>query len=275
MRFALVFAAILAFIAQATAKPMHVMSLNLCADQLVLQLLPRERIASVSFLSLRNQHAYFTAEAANVPVNYGTLEEVLAERPDLVIASTASTPVTRDFLERANISRVEVPLASNFAEVRAVTRRIAHALGEDAKGEALIARMDATLGRLAEARPKRRIVVAPWGEAGEVPQAGTMFDAILDAAGATNVATELQDAGLGSLDLERLVQLRPDVLVIGDTAADAPGLRHDAIVHPVLRRYFAGRTVVYPEDLYSCGLPQSADAARALQDAMSKIAVRP
>jgi iron complex transport system substrate-binding protein len=134
--------------------------------------------------------------------------------------------------------------------------------------------MDATLAALAAARPKRRIVVAPWGEAGEVPAQGTMFDAILRAAGAINVAASLKDTRLGSLDLERLLQLRPDIIVIGDTVADAPGLRHDAIVHPVLRRYFAGREVVYPEDLYSCGLPQSADAAKSLQEAMRRVVHR-
>jgi iron complex transport system substrate-binding protein len=256
----------------APAKPSHVMSLTLCTDQLILQLLPKDRIASVSFLSLESQHAYFTAEAAHVPVNYGSLEEVLAERPDLVVAGTAATATTREFLRRANIPLLQVPLAQNFDDVRRVTREIAHAVGEDAKGEALLARMDKTLAGLAATRPRRRIVAAAWGAAGEVPGEGTRFDAILSAAGAVNAARLMTHTGLGSLDLERLLQLRPDLLVIGDTAADTPGLRRDAIAHPVIRRAFAGREYVYPEDLYACGLPQSADAAKALQDAMRTVA---
>jgi iron complex transport system substrate-binding protein len=258
--------------AAAPVKPSHVMSLNLCTDQLVLQLLPRDRIASVSFLSLKSQHAYFSAEAARVPVNYGSLEEVLAERPDFVIAGTAATPTTREFLRRAGIPLLDVPPAQSFADVRRITRRIAHAVGEDAKGEALIARMDATLAGLAARRPRRRIVVAAWGEAGEVPGKGTMFDAILTEAGAVNAARLMMRTGLGSLDLEQLLQLHPDLLVIGDSAADAPGLRRDAIANPLVKSYFWGREYVYPEDLYACGLPQSADAAKALQDAMRALA---
>jgi iron complex transport system substrate-binding protein len=68
------------------AKARRVMSLNLCADQLVLMLVPPSRIASVSFLSRASEKPLLTAEAAGVKVNYGTLEEVLAQKPDLVIA---------------------------------------------------------------------------------------------------------------------------------------------------------------------------------------------
>jgi hypothetical protein len=35
-----------------------------------------------------------------------------------------------------------------------------------------------------------------------------------------------------------------------------------------VRRLYAGRQITYPETLYSCGLPQSADAARDLRRAM-------
>src|SRR6185295_14627385 len=84
-------------------KPQHVMSLNLCTDQLILMMLPKERIASVSFLSRASERPLLTAEAAGVPINFGALEEVFAAKPDLVIAGTASTPTTRTFLKQAGI----------------------------------------------------------------------------------------------------------------------------------------------------------------------------
>src|SRR6516164_10266126 len=134
--------------AAAQGPPRRVMSLNLCTDQLLLVLLPRERITSVSFLSLASQNALLTAEAAGVPVNYGSLEEVFAERPDLVIAGTATTATTRTLLNRSNIPLLQVSPAENFEQIRAVTRLVSRAVGEDAKGEALLAHMDATLAEL-------------------------------------------------------------------------------------------------------------------------------
>ncbi len=143
-------------------NPARVMSLNLCTDQLLLVLLPRERITSVSFLSLSSQNAVFTAEAAGVPVNYGSLEEVFVQMPDLVIAGTATTPTARGLLSRSRIPLLQVPPAENFDQIRSVTRLVSRAVGEELKGEALIQHMDRTLAELAATTPARRIVVAGW-----------------------------------------------------------------------------------------------------------------
>jgi iron complex transport system substrate-binding protein len=253
------------------AKPRHVMSLNLCADQLVLTLLPRERIASVSFLSRKSEHAFLTAEAAHVPVNFGTAEEVLAERPDLVIVGSASTPTTRELLRRVAIPILEVPFADNFAAIRANTRVIGEALGETAKAEELIRRMDATLAELAAAGLQRRIVVAAWDGSGDVPGRGTLFDAILSAAGAVNIAASM-NARFGSFDMEQLVASHPDLLAYADALSDAPGLRRETLHHPVIQKLYAGRQITFAETLYNCGLPQSADAAKVLRAEMLKLA---
>ena len=51
------------------------------------------------------------------------------------------------------------------------------AVGEQARGEALIARMDAGLRALAAHRPARALTVAEWGGGGFVPGTGGLFDA--------------------------------------------------------------------------------------------------
>ena len=83
---------------------------------------------------------------------------------------------------------VEVPQAENFDQIRAVTRQVAEAVGEDARAEALIAQMDASLRALAAQRPSTPFRVAGWGGGGFVPGRGTLFNAVLKAAGGTNIA---------------------------------------------------------------------------------------
>jgi len=253
----------------------RVMSLNLCADQLVLMLVAPSRIASVSFLSRASEKPLLTAEAAGVRVNYGTLEEALAQKPDLVIAGIASTPTTREFLKRAAIPLVEVPVATNFNEIRNTTRLIGRAVGEEAKAEALIGGMDATLAELEATRPSRRIVVADWGGGGEVSGKGTLFDAILTAAGGVNLADSMRDSRFGSFDFEQLLALNPDIIAFGDGSTEKPGLRREQIQHRIVQRVYRNRQITYPESLYSCGLPQSAEAAKALRRAMLEIVERP
>jgi len=255
----------------AEAKLQRVMSLNLCADQLVLMLVPKERIASVSFLSRASEKPLITAESVGARINYGTLEEVLVEKPDIVIAGTASTPTTREFLKRANIPLIEVPVATNFDQIRTSTRLVGRAVGEEAKAESLLAAMDATLAELAATKPTRRIVVADWGGGGEVSGKGTLFDAILTAAGGINLADSMRDTRFGSFDFEQLLVLNPDIIAFGDGSTEKPGLRREQIQHRIVQRVYRDRQITYPESLYACGLPQSANAAKALRGAMLDI----
>jgi iron complex transport system substrate-binding protein len=251
----------------ATSAPQHVMSLSVCTDALLLELLPLNRIASVTYLSRDPSNSLFWPQAAKVPVNHGNAEEVFAEKPDFVLAGTYTTPATRMLLKKAGIPMLEVPPANNFDEIRATTRSVAHALGQGVPAEQLIAKMDATLQELDSTRPTRAIRVAAWNGGGDVPGRGTLFDAILTAAGGVNVASS---AGLadGSFDLEQLLQAHPDVLAYGSDASATPGLHADQTLHPLLLKLYAGRRIVYPSALYGCGLVQSADAAVALRGSL-------
>jgi iron complex transport system substrate-binding protein len=250
----------------AVARPQHIMSLNLCTDELLLDLAPRERIASVTYLSRMPIYSYMWHAATHVPVNRGLAEDALGENPDLILAGTYTGTAARSLLRKIGMPVVEIPPANSFAEIRTATRMVAHAIGEDARGEALIAQMDTTLQALAQTKPKRTIRVAAWDGGGDVPGRGTLFDAILTAAGGTNIASSgEEDSHFG---IERLLFARPDVLLYGAEAHAAPALRTDADQHPILLRAFGARRITYPEVLYSCGVPESANAAKALRAAL-------
>src|ERR1700731_2565225 len=148
--------------ATAAPGPQHVMSLSMCTDHLLLELLPPQRIASVTYYSRDPSNSYQWPQAAKVPVNWGTAEEVLAEKPDLVLAGTYTTPATRSLLKTLGWPLFEVPPAVDFGEIRAVTRQAARALKEEAAGEALIAKMDSTLSQLAASKPAQTMRVAAW-----------------------------------------------------------------------------------------------------------------
>ena len=249
--------------------PRRVMSLSMCTDDLLLELLPPERIASVTYYARDPGISYEWPQAANVRINWGTVEEVFAAKPDLVLAGSYTTPAARALLKKMHYPLLEVPPAENFDEVRAVTRQVAHALGRDAAGAALIAKMDATLQSLAASRPRQVIRVAAWGEGGSIPGKGTMFDTILTAAGGVNIAASL-DGGYRSFDIEQLIAARPDILAYAGNVGDTPGHNTDVAQHPLLRKLYATRRVTYPSALYNCGVVESADAAVALRASLLK-----
>jgi iron complex transport system substrate-binding protein len=250
---------------RAAPRAQHVMSLSMCTDDLLLDLLPPERIASITYYSRDPGNSYQWPQAAKVPINWGTVEEVLAEKPDLVLAGTYTTPAARALLKQLHLPLLEVPPAADFDEIRAVTRLVAHALDRDAAGEALIARMDATLQQLAASKPLQSIRVAAWGEGGSIPGKGTMFDTILTAAGGVNIAASIDSRAYTALDVEQLLLARPDVLAYASHITDTPGLNTNLAQHPLLLKLYSGRSVTYPGALYSCGVAESADAAAALR----------
>jgi iron complex transport system substrate-binding protein len=247
--------------------PQHIMSLKLCTDELLMDLAAPGQIASLSFLSREKAALKIWPQAAALPVNHNTPEEVLAMHPDLVLTDDFTSPAMRVILARSGAKVVEVPAAENFAQIRAVTRQVGEAVGARAKAEALIARMDATLRQLASAPPHPVIRVAGWGGGGFVPGRHSLFNSVLTAAGGTNIAG---DNG-GYYDVESLIAAKPDILAYGDDYIDTPSLRMDQNAHPLLLKLFAGRRILYPTAFYACGLPQSADAAAALRATMRRV----
>ncbi len=260
---------LLALCGQATAvtRPLHIMSLKVCTDELLLDLVPPTRIASVTFLSQEKASLRQWPQAAQIAINHGSAEEILAAHPDLILTDSFTAPSLRPLLARTGARIVEVPPAENFDQIRAVTRQVARAVGEEARGEALIARMDAGLRDLAAHRPGRMLTVAEWGGGGFVPGTGGLFDTLLTAAGARNV----ERRRFGFYDVESLIAANPDVLVMDDSYDGTASLRDDQNLHPVLLARYAGRRIRYPT-LYGCGIPESVLTARRLQDALRRVA---
>lgn len=249
------------------ATPQRIMSLSVCTDQLLLDLLPPERIVSVTYLSRDRSQSYLNEKAWRVGVNHGDPEEVVRERPDLVIAGTFAKPDTRRLLKSVGIAMLELPPPEDFGAIRRQTLQLGQVLGVQARARELVRQMDTTLAQLQSQTATHRISIIGWDGGGSVPGQGTLFDAIITAAGAVNLGAR---PGLDStrFDTEQLLMIHPDLLAYGDADIADPALHNSPLGHPLVQRLYRGRQVIYPELLYSCGLPQSAEAAAQLRRVM-------
>lgn len=257
--------------AASAERPLRVMSINQCTDQYALMLLPPGRIASVSWLARDPSGSLVAARARRVASNRGTAEEVARQKPDLVLAGTYTTPATRALLKRLGYPLLEVDDATDFAAIRATTKRIAATVGARARGEVLIARMDRMLAAL-ERQPKSGVTVAAWDAAGFGARPGSLYDALLGAAGADNVAHRPRASLHASPSAEVLLAAAPMVLVRGAGQRAPNDLTGDAARHPAVRRAWRGRTVTLPSAYYACGTPYSVDGAVKLRAALAAMA---
>lgn len=256
-------AAALPAVPKPRAHPLHVMSMSVCTDQIVLALLPPERIASVSWLARDPQSSLMTQAAARTGINHGLAEEVVREQPDLVIADSFTTPVTRGMLVRIGWPMLVIEDPGTFDQIRAVTRKIAAAVDERAKGEALIAAMDRKLAVLAR-HPAPAVRVAAWDGAGFGARKGSLYDTVLVQAGAINVANDSALSSYGRLDVEVLLEAAPELLLQG--GYDKDSLRGNIARHPLVRHYWGNRILGIRQAYYLCGTPFIADAALDLRN---------
>jgi iron complex transport system substrate-binding protein len=238
------------------ARPTRVMSLNQCTDQLVLALLPPERIASVTWLSRDPRYSAQVVAARRVPENRGSVEEVARTRPDLIITDTFSNPTGRAMLRRLGYPVIELGDSSDVAGIRRNVQTLAQALGEDDRGRALIARMDRQLAPVKLPRP---VTVSAWGRdgMGDSP----LLTTIVDAAGLTLVGKQ------GGV--EALLRTKPDYLIRGVADPREGSLGDNVSSHPLVRRFWpAGKRLTVAQSATICGTPAIGDAAVKLRRAV-------
>lgn len=257
----------------ASAAPARVVSLNLCADQLVLRLLPPERIASVTWLA-RDPFSSTTAEAASgIPANGGGAEEVAGFRPDLVVAGVYTTRTTVNFLRRSGQEVMELGVPDSFDAARAEITRLAAALGVPERGREVVAEMDRRLAAVPPvpaARRLRAIILGPYGFA---VTPGSILDEVITRAGFVNLAGEIATGGAGQVSLEAALLARPDVLILDADPRRGPALASQIATHPLLRKLRRQVAVVsLPSRLWTCAGPQLADAVEALSREAARIA---
>ena len=196
-------------VAGAALSAPRVFSLDQCADQYVLAMSPRAAIVGLS-KRVRNADSYLGAMANGLPQRRATVESALAARPDVVVRYWGGDARLAAELERRGVRVLTIDDAVDFAGVRTNIRRVAAGLGEIAVGERLIARMDGELVQAAGAGRERGLYYVSSG--GDTQGPGTLIDAMIRAAGFTNLAKR---PGYGVLSLERLVLSPPTLVAFG------------------------------------------------------------
>ncbi|MBO0765543.1 MAG: ABC transporter substrate-binding protein [Hyphomicrobiaceae bacterium] len=261
--------------AAADRKPVRIVSLNLCADQLLVELVERERIAAVTHLAADLKDSAIWEKAKGLPVTRGSAEDVLRYGPDLVLAGPFGVAATVNLLRRLSMNVVEVPLASDLDGVRVAVRTVAAAVGEEARGEAMIAAFDRRLAAVAASPRASSPTAVVYQVGGAVLATGSLADAALTAAGFRNKAAEYRLTRAGQVPLELLAAAPPDLLILTSAADEYRTVVSDNLRHPVLaalRRQ--GTSVEVPWRLWLCGTPHIADAIQRLVEARNHLEAR-
>lgn len=150
------------------------------------------------------------------------LELILAQKPDLVLASALSSAEQLKAIEDAGLTVFALPNPVDFEGMYEILRTAAALTGHQAETETLIAglekRVAAVKKKLGEVTERPLVLYeldgtepnAPW-----VPGPGTFIDFLITSAGGRNLGAGLEGEWV-KVSLEKLIEIQPDLIILGD-----------------------------------------------------------
>lgn len=259
-----------AAMAHADTPPQRIVSLNLCTDQLLFELVDQDRIRMLSQLSDDASLSWKAEQAATKPRFDGSVEKILQLKPDLVIAGSQASYGPVATLRRTGIRVEVVEMPETIEGTLALIDTIAIMVGEPNAGSTLAQqtkeRLDAV--RQSSAGSSERPLAAIYLPNGLSPGAGTLKHELVKLAGFRNLAAELGFDGYGTISIETLMQSSPALVIVDAADLEHASLAQQLLRHPALTASRSHNNVfAVPTPLWICAGPQIAGAAEALLQA--------
>lgn len=246
-------------------EPKRIVSMNLCLDSVLVELVPREHILALSQYSRDPWRSTIADIAATLPHTNETAEEVVALQPDLVLASRHSAIATRNALKRVGVRFELFGVPQSIEQSTEQIRRLATLLHRETEGEALIGRIQNAIDRSRPAPGERTLTAAIYQPGGLSTGADTVTGQLMQIAGLENIAARYGVTSYRPLPLELLLSQPPDVLLVGDTTYGAPTQSERIVQHRALRALeFRMSREPFPARLLYCAGPAMIDALDAL-----------
>ena len=255
--------------AQPAIAPGGIVSANPCIDGILAQIATPGQIAAVSAFS-------HDPAAGSAPMTWAkrypaigiTAEEVIAAHPRLLLTGDYMSAATRDAIAQARIPTIALGVPATIAASEDQIATIAHAIGRQDAGRALIAAIERAVStEPVNGRPKSAII---WLPSDFVPGKGTVQDELLKRAGFANASATYGLTQWGQLTLETLLTHPPDVIFM-PVAINGQEARIVAARQRILARFGnKTRVVAFPERLLYCAGPTMIEAVTIMRRANSR-----
>ena len=282
--------------AERPARPVRVVPANAGTADLILQLLPLERVAALPEVAFT--HSFLAGAAAggsqalaaqptdgrstnvrswaDLPRFRGYEAETFLDlEADLVVSHAWQNAETTALLERHGIPVLELELPESWEDVLAALLVCGRALGVEDRARERVLSLRTRASLLEGASPElaglRALSYSNLGSGGWVAGSRTTADILFSLVGVRNAAAEDGIEGHASIDVERFLGLDPDVIVVG-TLADGDGQSptaaylHGESSLAGLRALRENKIVVLPPRLFTSSSTELLAAAELLRE---------
>ena len=217
-------------------EPQRIVAASVFATEVLLELVPRERLAGVHFLAADPRYSPVADRVSGLTLVGAEPEELLAARPDLVVVDAYTRAETLALLDAAGVALLRPPEARSFGDIWANVRLLGKACASESAAEALVASAERRLAAVAAGAGERRAwrLLSLDGALHTLGE-GSLFDAIVRAAGAHNAARDDGVRSFRRLDVETVLALPVDAIVLSGDPAQPQAARGWLDQHPGLR----------------------------------------
>lgn len=205
-------------------KPSRIVSLTYGTDEILTEVVDTKHIQAYSRWAGDNEISFITKEQAQKVgcKVHDSLENILKLEPDLVVASIATSNELVQSLEHMGIKVYIARSPHNYQEMCAKIVNLAEAVGEKAKGEALVSkmneRMQALEQRLSKLPDSKRKVAVAFNFTSAMGRRGDLLDNMMTMAhvinGAAAVTPPISEHGSVVISKEMVVGINPDVFLL-------------------------------------------------------------
>ena len=243
--------------APAEAALPRIVSLNPCSDAILAEVADPAQILAISAYSRDPASASLPAGVAErFAITHGTVEEVIALRPDVVIDGAYVAPATVGAYRRMGLRLETMGTQHNIAGALADVRRLAALAGHADRGELLVQRITAALARAAPPPGQRPADAVVWEWGGIVAGSDTLIGDLLTHTGFANLAARRGYRQADIYPIEALLAHPPRVLLTVGTDR--------MLHHPALAALPGMVRADFPAGLLYCGGPTLIRAAERL-----------
>lgn len=237
------------------APPQRIHTLSLGFDEITLALVDPARVVAIGRVSTNPAFSNVAEQALQV----GTIierdaEQIRAAQPDLVVASAYAAVDLVAQLRTIGVPVIVTDLDDSIEMHAANIRFLARVYGAEAEAERLIEQIEARLAFIndvvGDIPYDQRPTVLRLTDRGHVAGADTTIGGIIEHAGGINAAAVAGLEGWQQLSLEKVLELRPDVIVITEYEDMNEDHGAEILRHPALQSVPAvaeGRVYALPE----------------------------
>ena len=245
----------------------RIVSINQCADEFLLNIVPKDKLLSVTHF-VKDPNLSWDADLAfDIPGNAARAEEVMSYDPDLVFAGDFTSRSTVGLLRSLGVEVVELAHPNSIAEVIELINLVGEATGYQHEAQKLIDTL------VIQNESKESVITAAvYQPNGYTTGKHTLIDDVLSTAGVVNMAALRGLASYAQYPMERLIVDQPDLLILDPQVHAKPSLGHEFLKHPALESTFgSARIVEVPPQAWACGTHHVFAAVQLIRDAAADL----